>query len=309
MSIYTALSFDPPIIAYTSLHQARKGVEPAAYSKTMLELHQLLREQSRSVKLLWEETLSTAIAHTATKIRRSLTAYLTTPLKSDEEDIERALRDELRDFLSTVVHNLPVGMLTSSEGRIIVDGGQPPIPGRVLSRSKSYLRELGFQPHASSPPIFSSQFVIQGGENIDVLEHMVRDRIGIYTPTHGKHIREFEGYSYTLYNLVQLHGSLELSNQRYESALIFSKGETRYEPFRNGIRELIERMVQRHGLSHVSLWQRKLGLGAGREFVLRVRGNNVNALIAAQTDVSFKEKPFVTEALRKGYFLIAEYLS
>lgn len=309
MSIYKALSFDPPIMAYAMFHQARKGVEPEAYTKTMLELHRLLREQTAEVQNLWKGSISSALSLSAKRIRGALTQFLTTPLKSDEEDIERAVRDELRELAGLVAADLPIGMTGSVEGRILTLTQDETIPKSTLARTRAYLRQLGFLVGSSSPPIFTSQFFVHGGHNLDVLEHLVRDRIGIYTATHGTHIKEFDNYSYALYNLVWLHGSVERGDETHEAALFFSKGETHYAPFRNAMMELMQKLVETHSLAHLSLWQRKLGLGVGREFVLKVRGNNPGRLSALLTGVTFKEKPFVPAALRKGYVVISEFLS
>ena len=308
MSIYSTLSFDAPVMLYATFHQARKGVAANDYINTMKDLHRLLHEQSEEVQRLWKETLNTTMSHTVTKLRRSLSQFLTTPLKSDEDEIERGLSEQLGDFVNQTLHNAPLGLLTSTEARIVVDGEETDLPKKMATKGKSYLKELSFHLGKSSPPIFESNFFVHGAANLDIIEHMVRDRIGIYTPVHGKHIKEFEGYSYALYNLIHLHGELKQGEERYEAALFFSKGETRYAPFRNGMVELINRLTQSHSISHASLWQRKLGLGVGREFVFRVRGNDVPSIAKVLSDLDFKEKPFVTDALKRGHTLIKEFL-
>ncbi len=309
MSIYSALSFDAPIMLYATFHQARKGVKPNDYINTMKDLHRLLHEHSEEVQRLWNQTLDATMSHTVTKLRRSLSQFLTTPLKSDEVEIEHGLREQLRDFVNETLGNSPLGVIASTEARIVVNGEEMGLPKKMAAGGKPYLKELSFYLGKGFSPIFESNFFVHGAANLDIIEHMVRDRVGIYTPVHGKHIKEFEGYSYALYNLIHLHGELKRGEERYEVALFFSKGETRYAPFRNGLVELISRLTQSHSISHASLWQRKLGLGVGREFVFRVRGDDVKSLTKVIRDLDFEEQPFVTDALKRGHILIKEFLS
>jgi len=119
-------------------------------------------------------------------------------------------------------------------------------------------------------------FVVKGARNFDTLEHIVRDIVGIYGKTHGKHITEFEEYCYCLYNRVyQGEGNPAdgwMPGFR-EANFYFSKPNPeviKYAPFRE---ELVTEMIRLgealEDLS-VTLWQRKLGLGVGVEFVLRL---------------------------------------
>ena len=55
------------------------------------------------------------------------------------------------------------------------------------------------------------------------------------------------------------------------SNLSFSKGPVHYSDFRRDTSALMEQVAQQVNLLHVSFWQRKLGLGTGKEFVLRLR--------------------------------------
>ena len=51
----------------------------------------------------------------------------------------------------------------------------------------------------------------------------------------------------------------------------FSKGPARYSDFRRSVAALLEQVAEQLDLIHASFWQRKLGLGTGKEFVLRLR--------------------------------------
>src|SRR5260370_10363595 len=108
------------------------------------------------------------------------------------------------------------------------------------------------------------------------MEHAVRDRMGIYRGSHGAHIENIARTSFGTYNLIyQLGESLtaDLADDALlqEVTFAFSKGPFHYSDFRRDVSALMEQLGERSDLLHISFWQRKLVLGTGKEFVLRLR--------------------------------------
>src|SRR5947208_15787351 len=56
-----------------------------------------------------------------------------------------------------------------------------------------------------------------------------------------------------------------------EVSFACNKGPSRYGPFRQEVSALMEHVAEQVNLIHASFWQRKLGLGTGKEFALRLR--------------------------------------
>ena len=56
-----------------------------------------------------------------------------------------------------------------------------------------------------------------------------------------------------------------------EVTFAFNKGPVHYSDFRQEVSALMEHVSEQINLLHASFWQRKLGLGTGKEFVLRLR--------------------------------------
>jgi hypothetical protein len=60
----------------------------------------------------------------------------------------------------------------------------------------------------------------------------------------------------------------------------------------------LEKLIAGIELDHVSLWQRKLGLGVGREFILRIiSGKSEIAGEVVQWLNAYEEKSFVRDAV------------
>jgi hypothetical protein len=108
------------------------------------------------------------------------------------------------------------------------------------------------------------------------MEHAVRDRLGIYRGSHGAHIENIARTSFGTYNLIYqlgegLTADLASDALTQEVTFAFSKGPVHYSDFRQEISALMEHVGEQINPIHASFWQRKLGLGTGKEFVLRLR--------------------------------------
>jgi hypothetical protein len=273
VSLYSALSLEVPTVAYSVFHQALAGVKKDDYTKTMKELHNAIRTETGAIAARYAEYLHETISREAENLQTSLAEFLHTPIGSDAGEVHRILTEGLERLERQLGQGGPPGLLSSTEGRVFIPTGKTGAERRLLQEGRKYLRGLGFEISKGSGDVFESVFFVRGGLNLDILEHIVRDRLGIYAPTHGKHIKEFGGYAYTAYNVVSALGARPVnttSGSFVEALFIFSKPDVKYAPFRNGLVRALDRMKVDLALEHLMVLQRKLGLGVGREFVLKI---------------------------------------
>ena len=143
---------------------------------------------------------------------------------------------------------------------------------RHLPEGKKYLEALGFAPGAGA--LQETEFYLSGSPALDFIEITVRDLVGIQRGVHGRQIRALAGAGFILRNLV-----FELGERREApcqwAVLYFEKpgtpGTISYEIFRAALRTLLEDHQERGSYPYAALHQRKLGLGRGAEFSLRVQ--------------------------------------
>lgn len=313
MSIYKLLSTPAPTIAYCAMHQARPGIPAAEYEKTMREFHDRIAGETGIINAHYDKYIRESVSRQSQLIRVTLSQFLQTPISTDDEHVQKVLDESLEKFRESLVDGAGFGLKQSLEGKFFFPPSKKAREKRLLQNGRSYLEELGFTFGRNRGEIFESVFIISGGANLDVLEYIVRDRLGIYSTTHGKHLKEFDGYSYAAYNLIHLNGELpgrESLTKCTELALHFSKPDIPYGPFREGLVAALNGLSRKLGVDHISLWQRKLGLGAGKEFVLRI-------VCSSSTKVGqslkwlevYKEHSFVKQALiEEGKLLVKELL-
>jgi hypothetical protein len=200
-----------------------------------------------------------------------------------------------------------LGHVTSAERRTVPVEGATPEAAAAIDRGRAYLQALGFRDPDAARPVHETRFVATGAAHLDLLEHLVRDHMGIYQPPHSGIITAFARVTFNLFNVA---GTFEppknATPEGPELALFFGKpgrpGQVQYADFREGLRTWLERLAE-HQEARAELWQRKLGLGRLREFIVRVQGTDPDALMRHATDHAVT--PAVAQAILEDAALVA----
>jgi hypothetical protein len=198
-------------------------------------------------------------------------------LLSDNASIEQVQDILERDFsrLGTRIGSESILGMQESADEVFND--ESPLDLDLAKRvadGREYLTTLGFKPYQGG--LHETWLLFHGSSHYDLVEHILLDRMGIYRDSHDNYLEYVGHTSFGTYNLVyQLGESLtaDLANDSdtQEVTFAFSKGPTQYSPFRQEVSALMEHVAEQLDLIHASFWQRKLGLGTGKEFAMRLR--------------------------------------
>jgi hypothetical protein len=234
---------DPPRQIYSILHQSWPDLDEAAYTRNTLALHRAIHDRCARFR----DAL----------LRFEAPAAVSLPL-----DGFRPQADPRR---------LPP--LDSRQYRFIRPGGGGPSLRRHLPEGSKYLESLGFQP-AGPGSLQETEFHLSGSAVLDFLEIAVRDLVGIDQGVHGTQIRSLGNVAFTLRNQVLEVGARGAGPTNW-AVLYFEKpgtpGTISYEIFRAAFQTILEDHRDRGSFPYACLHQRKLGLGRGTEFSLRVQ--------------------------------------
>jgi hypothetical protein len=310
MSIYKVLSVDIPIIAYSVLHQPIKTVTAKEYAKSLQGFRTDLKEESEKIQTTWQIYLSDFTAKAVQTTRGNLSQFLSTPIQSDTGEIQHIISDQIGQTAEQLLPKIPYGLMDGYDGKFLMEAPQVEIPKARALGARSFFQNIGFKIGRNNSAVFESMYLIQGGANLDILEHLVRNRIGIYDSSHGTKINQSSKASCSLYNLLFLDGSNERNTDRFELQIRFAKGKESYELFHNELYEALKAFrLEIHDLN-VSVWQKKLGLGLGDEYLLRIRTKDRSTLRGAITIIQklVKVKNHITESLGKGIWLVKEII-
>lgn len=309
MSLYRALDLERSPIQYSVIHQPAPGVPLRDYQQNLLEMHRTIRGESLAIAARWDEYRRDQAERAVQAVRGNLLQFLTTPLQSDVAEIKRVVKEQVESTIASVVPHGPLGPIWSTEGKYDVDPLKTGPLKLATAAGKRLLMDLGFKASKAAPPVYESTFLVDGGINLDVLEHIVRDRMGIYASLHGKHIREAAGMTFAVHNLIHRRGD-PAEPSGLEAVLLFAKGPIPYDQFRRGLGEALDAAWEGQHPRQVAVMQRKLGLGRGLEFQLRICADSragatdfMDRLLRASAGRE------VGDALKKSAILYREVLS
>lgn len=272
MDVYRALNADVPQLLYTVLHQAGPTVSHEEYARTASALHMEMRRQAQAVGDELRQWLQQQYTQQAEETVRKLQRVAVLAEHADLGQVQEVLARDFRRLGSRIGSESVLGMQGS--GELVYDEEMLADPdlARHVADGREYLASLGFKLGQGS--LHETWLLFRGSVHYDIMEHVVRDRMGIYKGSHGDHLEYVGRASFGTYNLVYQLGeglTAEQAVATQEVTLAFGKGPVQYSPFRQEVDSLIEQVAEQVHVLHASLWQRKLGLGTGKEFVLRLR--------------------------------------
>ena len=231
----------PPRQIYSILGQAWSDLDEAPYTANLVALHQRIRREAQR----FAEALAAseaALLPAAAALRPQADPRRYPPLESRQYRFSFPARGGAR-----LLRHLPDGV--------------------------RYLEGLGFDP-GKGGVLQETEFHFSGSPVLDFIEIVVRDLVGIDRGVHGRQIRSISGAGFILRNRILELGSRDARAGGW-GVLYFEKpgspGSIPYGIFRSAWRTLLEDHLERGSFPYVCLDQRKLGLGRGAEFSLRVQ--------------------------------------
>ena len=274
MDIYRALNADVPQLLFTVMHQSGPTVSDEVFTGTVTAMHMEIRRQAQQVGEALQQWLERQANQEAEETVLKLSRLGMLREDADMEETQQVLARDFRRLSGRAGSEAELGMQGSGEEVFSEETPRDSDLAKRVADGREYLASLGFRPGQGT--LHEAWLLFRGSIHYDVMEHIVRDRMGIYVGTHGAHIENVGRTSFGTYNLVyQLGESLtaDLTGDvlTQEVTFAFSKGPVHYSDFRQEVSATMEQLAEKMDLLHASFWQRKLGLGTGKEFVLRLR--------------------------------------
>ncbi len=274
MDVYRALNADVPQLLFTVLHQSGPTVSDEDFTRTVTALQMDIRKQVLEVGEGLHQWLVQQYSQQAEETVRKLQRLGMLSEHADVGEVQQILERDYGRLGNRIGSETLLGMQGSAEETFSEETPTDPDLAKRIADGREYLASLGFKP--GQGPLHETWLLFRGSIHYDVMEHIVRDRMGIYVGSHGAHIEHVGRTSFGTYNLIYqlgevLTADLATDVATQEVTFAFSKGPFHYSDFRQEVSALMEHVGDELNLIHASFWQRKLGLGTGKEFVLRLR--------------------------------------
>ncbi len=284
MSIFSDLGIQPRTISYSVLHQTGPAPEGAEIQKGLGEssgrvkyddelkaslLHTLA--ESASIRDAFQSSLVEARTKSSQVAKGSLNQYLSTPIKSDNEDVQRIIKEALEKYSDQILPTANIGISDAWSSRLLPEtkivNSQTKLSvlvRKMLSGGKKQFKQLGFSRGKNPSNIFETVFLLETGINLDILEFVLRKNADA-----GNIWKSAENTSTGIYNVLATVGTPEQRNNSWESALFPQTPQGL--AFVAELERIFDQLSKEFNLRQLSLWQNKFPFRGENDFSIRIR--------------------------------------
>ncbi len=285
MSLFSELGIPSRKISYCVVHQTSPAADLTDSQKGLSEslgkvkYHEELKAsllntlaEAAAIRDAFQSSIVEARNKSAQVAQGSLNQYLSTPIKSDNADVRRIIKESLEKYSDQILptvnigidaawtsHILPDAQIVNSQTKLSV------LVRRMLSEGKRSLKRLGFTRGKTPSNIFESVYLLETGINLDVLEFIFRKSIA------AGDIWQFAENTWTgIYNVLSTVGTTEQRGNPWEAALYPQTAGIRGAEFIAELEKIFERLSKEFNLHQLSLWQNKFPFREDNNFTVRI---------------------------------------
>lgn len=273
MGIHGELGIPARLISYSVLDQIPSSANPQEFQSSQRTFLGRIRTESALLREAFQGSLLDTRMKFAQVAKGSLNQFLSTPIKSDNEDVQRIIKDAFEKYSEQIMPTSSVGIEAAWSSQVIADsmlvGGQTKISRiirRMLSAGKRKLKESGFKLGRNPSNIYESVYLFDGGWNLDPLEYLLGISI-----TGNVRASTIDCSRSSLYTVISSVGDPEQKISLWETSITPTRIDTPEAEFAVEIGKTFETLMKEFNLHHLSLWKKKLSSGEGDVFVVRAR--------------------------------------
>ncbi|MGA7160487.1 MAG: hypothetical protein WBZ48_05755 [Bacteroidota bacterium] len=273
MSIFTELGIPSRTISYSMVYQARPVIEIVEFKKV---INESLRNTLMDAALLrdaFQSSLIEARMKSAQVSQGALNQYLSTPIKSDNEDVRRIIKEALEKYSDQILPTAKIGIEAAWNSNIVGDaiivGSQTKLSvlvRKMLSSGKRTLGHLGFSRGKSSSTIFETVYLLETGINVDLLEYVLRKSASVLDIS-----RNVERTWSGIHTIVASAGVGEQTASLWEASLYPQILGMNNNEFIAEVEKIFEQLSKEFNLHQLSLWQKRFTFRDEDGFTIRVR--------------------------------------
>ena len=273
MSIFNELGILSRIISYCEMHQARPTAEIIGFQKILSESLQNTLADAALIRDAFQSSLLEARIKSAQVAQGALNQYLSTPIKSDNEDVQRIIKEALEKNSSHILPTSKIGIEAAWNSNVVDDakivGSQSKLSvlvRKMLSSGRRKLTHMGFMRGRTPSTIFETVYLVETGINLDVLESILRKRRS------AGDIRQNVDNTWSgMYNVLATVGAGEQTASVWEASLYPRAAGIKNAEFIVEAEKIFERLSKEFNLHQLSLWQNKFSFCEEDNFTIRVR--------------------------------------
>ena len=286
MSIFSELGIPSRTISYCVVHQTGPAAEIAdsqkglggpfgkvSYDEGLKTSLQSTVAESVAIRDAFQAMLLESRNKSAQIAKGSLNQYLSTPIKSDNADVQRIIKEALEKHSELILPTANIGINDAWLSQLLPDAKivsaqtkLSAIVRRMLAGGKRRLKHLGFSRGKTPSNIFETVFLLETGINLDILEWILRKSVL------AEDVWQFAENTWTgIYNVLSTVGSTEQRGNSWESVIFPSTTGIKDPELIAEMEKIFDRLSKEFNLNQLSLWQNKFPFRVDNNYSIRVR--------------------------------------
>ncbi len=285
MSIFSELGIPSRTISYCVMHQPGPGAELTDSQKGSSESSEKANHreelkasllntlaEATTLRQAFQSSLLEARSKSAQVAQGSLNQYLSTPIKSDNADVQRIIKEALEKYSDQILPAVDIGIEDAWSSRVLPDAkivsSQTKLSvlvRKMLSGGKRSLKHLGFARGKTPSNIFETVYRLETGINLDILEHIIRKSIA------AGNLSPLAEHTWTgIYNVLSTVGTTEQRGSSWEAALYPQTRGIKSAEFIAELEKIFDTLSKEFNLHQLSLLQNKFPFHEDNNFTIRI---------------------------------------
>ena len=300
-------------MAYTTVHHLPSSAAARDFVNRAAEVLDALRAESAAMENAFASGLAEARLRFAQVARGSLNAYLSTPIKSDTEDVQRTIREVLEKYSEQVFPPLKLGIQSAWSSRLVQDsvlatGRTKPIAPlkQMLARGKELVAALGPGKGKSSGAFFETNFILNGSLNLDLLEVLLGRVSGgsVGFGVHGNVKGE-------IFSILATAGVSDQTMSLWDVSLMPADPALEEDEMITNAEKLFASLAKELNLHHLSFWRKKFPANKESAYALRIRMIPEQKLLMESVKIVAEQigNPLAVNLARNGALVVKEIIA
>ncbi len=275
MNIYKAISLEPKMLCCSSIYQVGELESNEGYIKALNSLLQYFEKETQKLEKNIQKFNEKFLNKNTEMLVTILGEYLQTPLRKDEEEIRKVLRENLEKFIQEFSLNIRYGIEMSYISEVVFVPTQYALLKRLEKAGMDYLKFLGFEAGKENQKILESVLIFESSVNLDLIEYILGKKkfdsqLHILGLANSSEDKAFNG----LYNILYSSGAAVMKlfeKEVFETILLFSKpADIEEGHFIEAVTEALDKLWVSFKIPYITLMKKKLGLSRGNDMMVRI---------------------------------------
>ncbi len=265
MGIYEILNGQSQTIKLSLIHQNGITTNQKEHIKELQEFMKLVQQEAEAKEKTFASNVEETTAKSVQALKGNLSEFLSTPLRSDQDEILKHIVDHAKQLEKQYVIPSKICIYDAVLSKYSIDDSSENKLKPLFVSSRRLLKSRGFSKISDRQAIFASDFIVDGIDTLSVLESILSGLLSLRMKT----LFADATVSLRAYDLFPSADYHSKPADKYEILLTIRNREMDHSAVLNNLHSWLESI----GAGNFTwfFWKKRLLSGYGGETILEIR--------------------------------------